>query len=37
MPKKKNNENKNSVILMYAVLGAIVFILGMIIVLTFFH
>lgn len=38
MPKKiDNKENKNSVVLMYAVLGAMVFLIAMIIVLKFFN
>jgi hypothetical protein len=37
MPKKVDkNENKNSVVLMYAVLGALIFMLGIIIVMKFF-
>lgn len=38
MPKKiDNKETKNSVVLMYAVLGAMVFLITMIIVLKFFN
>ena len=37
MPKKEiKQENKNSVVLMYAILGAMVFILGIIVVWKFF-
>ncbi len=37
MPKNEiKKENKNSVVLMYAVLGAMIFILGIIVVWKFF-